>query len=173
MDPPSNRNWLRRHGRSIAFVALCIGGLAGISTFADNVFKIWDRIFPNHVADADPPTVNREKKSDSLLDISTIAKSTIYERWVNIDGTSLSELIASGEIIITTPANEKLWPKIRPWDYIYGVDYKLQGDGDGVTITVWHSCLTPGPKRPGVLRQCSKSPEYRRKHHLHTPQWKG
>jgi hypothetical protein len=128
---------------------------------------------PKVGASDDPPVVNRARKSDSLLHQSVIARKVISDRWVEINGAVLSELITSGEAVITTPANRRLWPRLHPWDDKYGVDYKLQGDGDGAIITIWHSCHTPGPKPLGVVRQCLATPKYRRTHHLHTPDWMG
>jgi hypothetical protein len=165
----NSKSWLREHKRFVAFVAF----LAALSTVAVNVFVLWDRFFPNHVTDPNPQVVNRQNKSDSFFDDSALARRAIRERWLDIKPVLLSDMVGSASVVITTPANKTLWPKIHPWDYRYGVDFKLQGDGDGVTITVWHSCLTPDPKPPGIRLQCSKSPEYRRIHHLHTPGWKG
>jgi hypothetical protein len=148
---------------------VCATCITIASMFADRTFKL--DIGPSRssatAATARPQTATGQSKLDSL------EESTIDERRIGpLDAILLSQLIA-GNVFITTRETEVRWPNSHPWDYMYGVDYRMQGDGDGKIVTVWHICPTTGTIPSGIRNQCSASPEFRHLNHLHTPDWKG
>ncbi len=94
------------------------------------------------------------------------------DRWADLkpmDASLMMQLLEIARVQALDPNAKVVFPDVKPWDFGFGVDYYGQGDDDGVLRTEWHSCLTPGPKRA----ICGKTPEYRRKHHLHSKDWRG
>jgi hypothetical protein len=79
-----------------------------------------------------------------------------------------TELMAGAEFQTEPPVAMK-WPDVHMWDFAFGVDWVMQGDGRNTLRTEWHSCLSPGRKPT----QCSESHEYRKDHHIKAKDWKG